>query len=261
MFIKIKNISVTNANLLTCPYTNGLSLAAFKGFVDSISFKLNQVISGFSIVLNQVDTKHKESIVRDSMFAEIESYNKAKNYFSLKKNPSILQDRYFSFNFDLILKIDEEIDKELLFSSINALKVQGGIISKEVYYRSDDTNIISDDINNLLLSCNPISYLITDASDEINNSEDIIEQFADKLSTKYTDYFLISNGYIKVAPSDYKRYIELSDDEINSTFVEPNLSLAKALYIYKIKKEPNLLRNFLFHTVNTEKSFLIQPIL
>lgn len=261
MFIKIKNISVTNANLLTCPYTNGLSLTAFKGFVDSISFKLNQVISGFSIVLNQVDTKHKENIVRDSMFANIKAYNNAKTYFSIEKNPSILQDRYFSFNFDLILKIAEEFDKELLFSSINALKVQGGIISKEVYYRSKDNNIISDNINNLLLDCNPISYLITDASDEINYSEDIIEQFANKLSIKYTDYFLISNGYIKVADSDYKRCIELSDNEINTTFVEPNLSLAKALYIYQVKKEPALLKNFLFHTVNTENSFLIQPIL
>lgn len=261
MFVKIKNISINNANLLSCPYTNGLSLTAFKGFVDSISFKLNQVVSGFSIVLNQIDTKYKENIVRDSMFADIENYNKNKNYFSVNTNPSILQDRYFNFNFDLILKIDEEFNPELLFSSINALKVQGGIIAKEVYYNIEENNIISDNVYSLLMGCNPISYLITDASHEISDDRDIIEQFADKLSIKHSDYFLISNGYMMLEHSDYKRHIELSDREVNSKFVEPNLSIAKALYIYQIKKDQTLLKNFLFQTFNKENSFLIQPIL
>lgn len=258
MFYKINNINVVNANLLSCPYTSGFSLAAIKGLVDFLKIKLSNfnkeevMIEGFGLIITSVNPKTKELIQRDTSTSK--STNS--NYIL----PSLLQNRYFDFSFELILKVsdsnDNLMDSQLLANALNLAKVQSGIISNEI--KSENiSSFYSLNSLDLTKGTYPLSYFITDATNEIDPNKDIIEQLADKLSVQYNPYLLISNGYKFLQKSEYKRDIELQEDT-DSVFVEPNISLGKILPVHLFNKDQNILKNFLFSTVQKDGYFIVE---
>lgn len=262
MLYKIKNINVINSNLFTCPYTAGFSLASIKGLVDFLNIKLVNLYNfpvlfdKFGIIVNANNAKIKEIIQRDSSTSP--STNKS------YKSPSILQHRYFDFTIDLVLSINENdfpadfnisnINEQLAFAS-NLAKVQGGIIKDEVK-AEDIISFYSINSHDLTKDSYPLGYLITEASDEINKEADILEQLSDKLAQLNTQYMLMSNGYKYIEPSEYKRVIDLQE-EVESFFVEPNLTLTKAVPTYLFNKDPTILKNFLFSTVKNKDYFIV----
>lgn len=253
MYLKIKNISVINANLFSCPYTAGFSLAAFKGLTDKLSLNISKSVNdtiyfkAFGIIVTKVETKIQEPIQRDTSTGTV-----SKNKYSL---PAMLQHRYFDFTIDLVLETDDfhEDLLVLLANEINKCKIQGGLI----------TNVISiDNISRffnlydeeLVYKTYPLGYFITDASEEIKDNLDFIEQVSEKLLE--SNYMLISNGYRILENSEYVRHIE-NQEELKSLYVEPNIILAKVLPIHEFKKDKNKLKNFMFSNYKKDNYLIV----
>lgn len=261
MLYKINNINIINANLFACPYTAGFSLASFKGLVDFLNIKMISIFefSGsfdkFGIIVNANNGKIKEPIQRDTSTSK-----PTKNTY---KMPAILQNRYFDFSIDLVLNLKEENNTEYDMANFeehlafvtNLAKVQAGLINKEIKVEdiSSFDNIKSKDLTK---NSYALGYIITDASNEINLSQDLIEQYSDKLAEIDSPYMLTCNGYKYVAKSDYKREIELQEN-VETIFVEPNLLLAKIIPTYKVIKDPTILNNFLFSTIQKPEYFIV----
>ncbi len=264
MFYKIKKLKVINANLFSCPYTAGFSLASFKGFVDFLSIKTSElsgehiVFEKFGIIVISVTNKIKEPILRDTSTGSVFGYNKKEpkipGSYSL---PSLLQQRYFDFEIELILEYNGklQLDTSQLAKAINLSKIQSGLLVNQI--ESNDIipfSTIKD--RELTYNTYSLGYFITDAHEEINPNNDIIEQFCEKLSLG-NQYRLICNGYKKIMDSNHTREIDLQDN-VKSIFVEPNIMLSKSIQIYDYNKNNEILKNFMFSTINKKDYFIVE---
>lgn len=252
MFIKLSNVKVVNANALSCPYTLGFSLHAIGGFIDNLAIKLNidnQSIKSFVVVVNQVESKFKETISRDSAYAK-----KDKSKLSL---PSMLPIKYFHFDIDIIIEIDDEETIKLidLKNAVLSSKLQSGTI---IDCNLEDYSTFFKTLNDALKHCEPVSKIIVNAYHEIENEENLDIAAAHKLQD--SDYALMSNGYIYLKDINFKRLIsnsEIEDDfEVDTKIVEPNLILIKyvSVYNYLNSEESNFCQ---FKAVDTDEYFIV----
>ncbi len=264
MKLIIKNINVINANLFACPYTAGISLMSFSGLFDKIQYELIEIdskisLKKFGIIVHSIDNKIDSNIIRDTSCSDSK-----KGQYTL---PSLLPLRYFNFSFSLILDIENDDDEDFktnISHIINNSKVQSGIIGKEI--KNKQIEIIKDDLD-LLKHINPFSYLITDAIKEVEEeknaylNKDIIDIYVDILQ-KDSQYKLYCNGFIKIEKSSYKRKVFIKDQtkEIQSYFVDSNLALMKNIPLFFIKKNHDLLKNYMFIKINEKERLILKGV-
>lgn len=259
MYLKIKNINVINANLFSSPYTAGLSLAAMKGLVDNLSMKVSEELNkyvyfnGFGLIVTEIESKIDEQIQRDTSTGST-----SKNKYEL---PALLQNRYFNFTIDLVLQLSDEISEEagllsIVAQEINKCKIQGGMITNfiNIENMSQFSHLESEE---LVYRTYPLGYFIIDATSEIDENKDFIEQITNKLLDK--NYMLISNGYKVLQESDYVRQIE-KEENLKSLYVESNLMLAKILPIHEFNKEKTKLKNFMFSNFKKEGYLIVHAL-
>ncbi len=252
MYIKISEIEIQNMNLLSCPYTLGLSLSAVKGFVDKINLKDGNDIS-FVVIINSIKDKKRESISRDTKYVK-----KVKGDL---KMPPLLPIKYFDANLDIILhyKENEESDITVTFEDlekeINISKLQGGnIIDFKLKKYDTMMEAISDS--------NDLSKIIVSRQNLLTNSTDLIQDVAEKLYEN-EGFCLLSNGYISLEEYDFKRIISISsneedDIEIDTKIVEPNLILAKQISVYEFINNELERENFEFYESDNTTHFLLE---
>lgn len=222
MFLKIGNLEVENANLLSCPYVLGLSVASIYGFLVNLEFQLNTKkgqsieFNKFSIIVNRFEDKKRNNIIRDAAYS--------KN----GEAAPMLPNRRFNCNIDIICEIEldnNELSIKEIENVILSSKLQGGEIV-DVNVELFKTNIFKEVVS----KSNRFSKILLYKQDELINSENLLNDISNSLLKQ--DYVLISNGYIFLEKANFKRLVSNTTNEdedfyVNSEFVEPNLILAK----------------------------------